>query len=129
MNKPAPKPTLASIAAELGVSTASVSNALKRPERVSADLRARVLAAATRVRYSGPAAVSRLLPGGRANAIGVLFTSELPVALRDPAAVAFLEGVSMICEASGVSLVLIPDIAAQSGARPAAVAEAVVDGF
>ncbi len=129
MNKPVRKATLATIAAELGVSTASVSNALKRPERVSADLRSRVLAAATRVGYAGPAAATRLLPDGRADAIAILFTAELPAALRDPAAVAFLEGLSESCEAAGTSLLLIPDVAAQPGARVAAVANAVVDGF
>ena len=129
MGKPVPKATLATIAAELGVSTASVSNALKRPERVSADLRSRVLATATRVGYTGPAAATRLLPSGRADAIAILFTAELPAALRDPAAVAFLEGLSESCEVRGTSLLLIPDVAAQPGARAAAVANAVVDGF
>ncbi len=129
MNKTPVRPTLASIAAELGVSAASVSNALRRPERVSADLRRRVLAAATRVGYSGPVAATRLLPSGRANAIAVLFTAELPAALRDPAAVAFLEGLSTTCESSGLSLVLVPDVTAQSDARAGLVAAAVVDGF
>jgi len=129
MNTPVARPTLASIAAELGVSTASVSNALKRPERVSADLRARVLTVAIRVGYSGPAAVRRLLPGGRADAVAVLFTAELPAALRDPAAVGFLEGLSTVCEATGVSMVLVPDVPAQPGARAAVVTDAVVDGF
>jgi DNA-binding LacI/PurR family transcriptional regulator len=129
MDKRTGKPTLASIAAELGVSTASVSNGLKRPERVSATLRSKVVEAATRVGYAGPAAVTRLLPGGRAGVVAVLFTAELPAALRDPAAVAFLEGLSGVCEGAGLGLVLVPDVAAQPGARTAIVAGAVVDGF
>ena len=129
MNKRPNKPTLAGIAAELGVSTASVSNALKRPELVSADLRARVLTVAARVGYSGPVAASRLLPNGRADTIAVLFTADLPAALQDPAAVVFLQGLSAVCEGAGLSLMLVPDLAAQPGARWAAVNDAVVDGF
>jgi len=120
---------LATIAAELGVSTASVSNALNRPERVSAGLRQRVLAVATRLGYAGPAAATRLLASGRADAIAVLFTAELPTALQDPAAMAFLGGISVVCESAGLSLVLIPDRSTQPGGRAAAVAEAIVDGF
>jgi len=129
MNKRPGKPTLASIAAELGVSTASVSNALKRPDLVSADLRARVLGVAARVGYSGPAAATRMLSKGRADAIAVLFTADLPTALLDPAAVAFLHGLSAVCEGAGLSMMLLPDLAAQPGARWAAVNDAVVDGF
>jgi DNA-binding LacI/PurR family transcriptional regulator len=129
VNKRQRKPTLAAIAAELGVSTASVSNALKRPELVSADLRARVLAVAARVGYSGPAAATRMLPKGRADAIAVLYTADLPAALQDPAAVVFLHGLSAVCEGAGLSMMLVPDMANQPGARWAAVNDAVVDGF
>lgn len=129
MNKRSHKPTLASIAAELGVSPASVSNALRRPELVSADLRTRVLAVATRVGYSGPTAVNRLLPKGRPDSIAMLFTADLPHALRDPAAVAVLQGLSGVCEDAGLAMLLVPDLAAQPGARLDTVADAVVDGF
>ena len=120
---------MATIAAELGVSTASVCNALNRPERVSAGLRQRVLAVATRIGYAGPQAATRLLASGRADAIAVLFTAEMPTALQDPAALAFLGGISNVCESAGLSLVLIPDRSTQPGARAAAVADAIVDGF
>lgn len=129
MNKRGRKPTLSSIAAELGVSPASVSNALRRPELVSADLRSRVLSVATRVGYSGPAAVNRLLPKGRSDSIAMLFTADLPHALRDPVAVAVLEGLSGVCENAGLTVLLVPDMAAQPGARLDTVTDAVVDGF
>lgn len=87
---------------------ASVSNALKRPERVSADLRARVLEVATRIGYAGPIAAVEFLPKGRADTIGVLFTAELTVAMRDPAAVAFLEGLSVVCEERGAKCPAVP---------------------
>ena len=54
---------------------------------------------ATRIGYAGPIAAARFLPKGRADTIGVLFTAELTVAMRDPAAVAFLEGLSVVYEA------------------------------
>jgi DNA-binding LacI/PurR family transcriptional regulator len=123
------KPSLASIASELGVSTASVSNALRRPERVSADLRSRVLEVATRIGYAGPIAAARFLPRGRTDTIGVLFTAQLTVALRDPAAVAFLEGLAAVCESAARSVLLLPDAIAQEGVRKQMVADALVDGF
>ena len=42
------RPSLATVAAELGVSAATVSNVFNRPDRVSAELRERVLAVAER---------------------------------------------------------------------------------
>jgi DNA-binding LacI/PurR family transcriptional regulator len=125
MRNGSPKPSLARIAAELGVSTASVSNALNRPERVSAELRSRVVAVATRIGYAGPAAAARLLPNGRADAVGLLFTTPLPTAFRDPAAVAFLEGLAASCESARLKLLVLP-VGAHT---PGAVSDAVVDGF
>jgi len=84
---------------------------------------------ATRIGYAGPIAAARFLPKGRADTIGVLFTAELTVAMRDPAAVAFLEGLSVVCESAAQSLLLFPDAAGQDGVRKAMVADALVDGF
>lgn len=123
------RPTLALIAAELGVSTASVSNALRRPERVSAALRARVLSVATRVGYAGPQAAAQMLPKGRADAIGLVFTSSLPAAFADPAAVAFLQGLSASCESADLALVLVPAGELHPDASINGVANVVVDGF
>ena len=53
--------TLASLAAELGVSRTTVSNAYNRPDQLSAPLRARVLEAARRLGYPGPDPVARSL--------------------------------------------------------------------
>ena len=125
----ASRPTLASIAAELGVSIASVSNALNRPERVSNALGARVRDVATRVGYAGPEAAARLLPGGSAETFGVLFTAELPRAFEDPAAVLFLQGLSAVCEDAGAGFALVPEASSQPGQRLRLVEKAVVDGF
>ena len=60
--------TLASLAAELGVSRTTVSNAYNRPDQLSAPLRARVLEAARRLGYPGPGPRRALAahPQGRA---------------------------------------------------------------
>ena len=58
--------TLASIAAEVGVSRTTVSNAYNRPDQLSAALRQRVLEAARDLGYPGPDPLARGLRRGRA---------------------------------------------------------------
>lgn len=120
---------MADIAAALRVSPASVSNALNHPDRVSATLRGRVLAEAARLGYAGPAAARRRLPGGRSRTIGVAFTSDLPTALGDAAAIQFLQGLATTCEAAHLNVMLLCATDPEGGGMPAAVASAVVDGF
>lgn len=122
------KATLASLAAELGVSRTTVSNAYNRPDQLSPQLRTRVLEAARRIGYSGPDPVARSLRTRQAGAVGLIFTETLSYAFRDPAAVAFLEGLALACEEDGTGLLLVPagpgsDIDAQ------VVHRAAVDGF
>ena len=57
--------TLQTIADAVGVSRATVSNAYNRPGRLSAELRARILAAAAEHGYAGPDPVARRLRTGR----------------------------------------------------------------
>ncbi len=119
--------TLASLAAELGVSRTTVSNAYNRPDQLSAPLRARVLEAARRMGYPGPDPVARSLRTRHAGAVGLLLTEELSYAFRDPAAVAFLEGLARACEDAGQGLLLIP--VSPEHADTAPVLRAGVDGF
>ena len=90
--------TLASLAAELGVSRTTVSNAYNRPDQLSAPLRERVLEAARRLGYPGPDPVARSLRTRRAGAVGLLLTEALSYAFRDPVATGFLEGLALACE-------------------------------
>ena len=84
--------TLASLAAELGVSRTTLSNAYNRPDQLSPELRRRVLDTARRLGYPGPDPVARSLRTRKAGAVGLLLTENLSYAFRDPAAVGFLEG-------------------------------------
>lgn len=120
--------TLASLAAELGVSRTTVSNAYNRPDQLSAQLRQRVLDAAKRLGYPGPDPVARSLRTRRAGAVGLLLTETLSYAFRDPGAVLFLEGLALACEDAQTGLLVVPAVPGR-GTDPAVVARAAVDGF
>jgi DNA-binding LacI/PurR family transcriptional regulator len=124
---PPHRPSLATVADKVGVSTATVSNSFNRPEKVSPDVLARVLAEAARQSYAGPDPAARQLSRGRTDTLGLLFTDELSVAFRDPAAVAFIEGLATSCQTAGLNLLLIST--ESTGDRNTAVGNAVVDGF
>jgi DNA-binding LacI/PurR family transcriptional regulator len=114
--------TLKRLAADVGVSPMTVSNAFNRPDQLSAALRERILDRAEALGYPGPDPLARGLRRGRAGAIGVISDTGLAYAFADPAAAAVLGGVCGAAEAEGLGLLLIP----AGGA--AALAEAVVDG-
>lgn len=118
---------LADVAAELGVSAMTVSNAFNRPEQLSAALRVRVLEAATRLGYHGPRPAGRLLRTGRAGAIALVNPDPLGHLLDDPAAVAFMRGVAGLCQERQQGLLIVA--AAVGHAAPAAIESAAVDGF
>ncbi|RJQ82662.1 LacI family DNA-binding transcriptional regulator [Pseudonocardiaceae bacterium YIM PH 21723] len=119
--------TLASLAAELGVSRTTVSNAYNRPDQLSPELRRRVLDTARRLGYPGPDPVARSLRTRKAGAVGLLLTENLSYAFRDPAAIGFLEGLAEACEDAGQGLLLVP--ANPEREDVAAVHRAGVDGF
>jgi DNA-binding LacI/PurR family transcriptional regulator len=122
--------TLASLAAELGVSRTTVSNAYNRPDQLSPELRERVLETARRLGYPGPDPVARSLRTRQAGAVGLLLTETLSYAFRDPAAIKFLEGLAMACEEAGQGLLLVPaSPEADERETAAAVHRAGVDGF
>lgn len=123
----APTPTLLDVARRAGVSRSSVSYVFTRPERVSAGLRARVLAAAQELGYAGPNAAAATLRRGRAGAIGVLFTEGLSYAFADPAAVLFLQGIAGEGEHADIALTLLP-VPPGAGAGLSAVRGSVIDG-
>ena len=84
--------TLATVAEALGVSTMTVSNAYNRPEKLSAELRERILAKADELGYAGPNALARSLRRGRTGVLGVVLGEALTYAFEDPATVEFFRG-------------------------------------
>jgi DNA-binding LacI/PurR family transcriptional regulator len=121
-------PTLASLAAELGVSRTTVSNAYNRPDQLSPELRRKVLETARRLGYPGPDPVARSLRTRQAGAVGVLLTEALAYAFRDPAALEFVAGLALACEEAGRALLLVP-ARPEPLAASSTVQNAAVDGF
>jgi DNA-binding LacI/PurR family transcriptional regulator len=120
--------TLATIAAELGVSRMTVSNAYNHPDQLSPELREKVLATAKRLGYPGPNPLAATLSRGRVGALGLLFDDPLSYAFTDPAAVLFFGGVAAVCEQEQVGLVLVPTAAEPLG-QADLTRVALVDGF
>ncbi|MEW4990090.1 LacI family DNA-binding transcriptional regulator [Corynebacterium sp. 045007] len=122
--------TLASIAAELGVSRTTVSNAYNRPDQLSEKLREHILETAERLGYPGPDPMARGLRMRRVGAIGVLFTEHLPFAFEDPASVDFLAGLAEELGEMGDSMLVIPASSEEGGDVDLnLIRQAVVDGF
>lgn len=132
VKRPHARKTLASLAAELGVSRTTVSNAYNRPDQLSPATRARILAAAAAHGYPGPDPAARGLRMRRAGSIGVVLTEHLSYAFEDMASVDFLAGMAEASAGADTTLTLIPagpDTAGESGAAAALLARSAVDGF
>jgi DNA-binding LacI/PurR family transcriptional regulator len=113
--------TLKRLAADLGVSPMTVSNAFNRPDQLSAGLRGRILEHAEALGFA-PDPLARGLRRGRAGAVGLISDTGLAYAFADPAAAAVMGGVCAAAEREGLGLLLIP----AGGA--AALSAALVDG-
>lgn len=102
------KHTLKSLAAALGVSRTTVSNAYNRPDNLSKELRERILTAARELGYFGPDPRARALRSRELREVGVVFHHDLGYALSDPASVSFLLGVCKELDARRLTLQVIP---------------------
>src|SRR3954464_4243908 len=100
--------TLAAVAAHLGVSRTTVSNAYNRPNQLSPALRERVLDAAAGLASAGPDPMARGLRRGQTGSLGLVFDAPLSYAFTDPAAALFLTGMATGLEQHGAALSLIP---------------------
>ena len=101
----------------------TVSNAYNRPEKLSAELRERILAKAEELGYAGPDALARSLRRGRTGVLGVVLGEALTYAFEDPATVEFFRGLA----SAGIALQLVPATGADDDA--ALVLDAAVDAF
>ncbi|NHC14680.1 LacI family DNA-binding transcriptional regulator [Motilibacter deserti] len=120
------KATLLTVAEAVGVSRTTVSNAFSRPDQLSPELRARILAAAEELGYSGPSASAAALRTGRTDTIGVLFTDSLRYAFTDAVATEFLAGIAQSAEDAGFALTVV---STPHGAERGPMARAMVDGL
>ncbi|MDD9371298.1 MAG: LacI family DNA-binding transcriptional regulator [Acidimicrobiales bacterium] len=121
-------PTLADVAQAVGVSRTTVSNAYNRPDQLSDEVRARILAAAEELGYPGPDPVARGLRRGRTGVVGLVYDEPLSYMFTDPAAVLFVTGLAGVFDEAGISLALLPRLRVddQGGV---ALSEAAVDGL
>jgi DNA-binding LacI/PurR family transcriptional regulator len=126
--QPARRPTARDVAARLGVSAKTVSNAFNRPDQLSASLRQDILATAAGLGYPGPDPVAAGLRRGRVGAIGVAYANRLSYAFDDPVTSELLAGMTSVAEQAGVGLLLLPG-SSDPATRTRAVSSAVVDGL
>ena len=114
------KVTLQSIADRVGVSRMTVSNAFSRPDQLSADLRARILAAADELGYVGPDPAARALARGRTGVVGLLINGSLSEAFEDAVSAEFLASVADALADHGLALTLLPASSRRAASCPLA---------
>lgn len=107
MGTPITPVTMKTLAAQLGVSATTVSNAYSKPDRLSPELRQHIMATAKELGYCGPSAAGRALRSGRNDVCGFLFGAELSHAFSDPYTVLFLAGLSQAVEQHDASVMLL----------------------
>lgn len=119
---------LLDVAKAAGVSRSTASNVFTNPERVRAELKDRVKAAARTLGYGGPDPKGRLLRAGKFDAIGVMPSGAFGVSavFRDPWMRLFMTGVADACEEQGVGLSLV---SGREDQKSGGVRQALVDGF
>ena len=99
--------TLKSLAQELGVSIATMSNAYNRPDQLSEALRERILRDAAALGYNGPSAAASSLRTGRTGVVGVMISHPLSYSFVDPVAGMFLEGVTSELDEHGMNMLML----------------------
>ncbi|WP_212648407.1 LacI family DNA-binding transcriptional regulator [Deinococcus hopiensis] len=128
--QPGEKPkrvTMTQVATLAGVSVMTVSYTFNRPDRVSEDRRAKVLAAAAALGYGGPDPAAKSLRYGSTRVLGLILGEHLTYAFEDPQAASFLAGVAEVCAQWGYGLLMVPVTGAADD--PKRVVGAAVDAF
>lgn len=98
--------TLKSIAAELGVSNATVSNAFNRPDQLSEKKRKEILEACNRLGYFGPNKAAQSLRKGKFNIVALVLPDSVEYMVSDPVASDFMKGVSGVLEKNDINILL-----------------------
>jgi hypothetical protein len=114
-------PTARDVARAAGVSTAVVSYAFNRPDRVASATRERVLAAAAAIGSRGPDPAARALRLGRHGAVALVGDGPVERLLADPVAALVARGLAHACDRAGVAPLLSrgAEAAADGGRAPA----------
>ncbi len=105
--------TLADVAAALGISRTSVSNAFNRPEQLSKELRNQILEKSKELGYFGPDAKARALRRHEIREVALVFHHDLPYAFDDALSLDFMRGVARQLHQRGLTLQLIPKFVRQ----------------
>jgi DNA-binding LacI/PurR family transcriptional regulator len=117
---------LDTVALEVGVSRATVSNAYNRPDQLSAELRDRIIATAERLGYPGPDPTARSLATQRAGSVAFMLGQGLSSAFSDPALSIMLDALAATVDSGDRALLLLPGVD-DLGPRPSSVARAQTD--
>jgi DNA-binding LacI/PurR family transcriptional regulator len=120
------RPTLDTVAQQVGVSRATVSNAYNRPDQLSTALRERIIAAAKQLGYAGPDPVARSLATQRSGSVAVMLCDGLSSAFSDPALSIMLDALSATVDSGERSLLLLPG-SGDSGPKAQSVRRAQTD--
>ena len=102
MNKT--KLTLKDVAEQLGVSTATISNAFNRPDQLSKSKREEILAQCKKIGYSGPNKAAQILRKGTSNIVALVLADSITDVLD------FVDG--FICYGQPRNVNLIKELAA-----------------
>lgn len=123
------RPGVVEVARIAGVAPSTVSNVFNRPNVVSEELSARVLAAAATLGYDGADPAGRNLRQGRTNAIGVVMRERLAYAFEDAAIVQLMQGFSEAADLRQLALVIVPAPPEAGAFSGPAVRHVAVDGL
>lgn len=104
MNKT--KLTLKDVAEQIGVSTATISNAFNRPDQLSKSKREEILAQCKKIGYSGPNKAAQILRKGTSNIVALVLADSISYMVSDPVASTFIKGASSALQESGKHLLL-----------------------
>lgn len=102
------RPTLADVASTAGVSVSTASLAFSGAGPIAEQTRARVLAAATTLGYTGPNPLGRSLRSGRSGIVAVVIGDQLRRSFRDPVSVQVLDGLVGTLGTMGLGVLLVP---------------------
>lgn len=113
------------LAAEVGVSVMTVSNAYSRPDQLSEALRSRILRTADDLGYAGPNPTARSLSRGQTNTVGILRGESAQFSFTDEHSAMLLSSIIDELGRGGRALTLLPAVG--EGSR-LSIRDVVMDG-